>query len=243
MELLKFSPANAKLRKLAGNGKAKVYSLDLLAGHTCPFARECRSCAVEIGENKRKIKDGPHCQYRCYAASLEIRLPDTYSLHKHNTILLRKARTTAKMAALILASIPPNADIVRFHTSGDFFNVAYFRAVLKVVRARPNILFYGYTKAIPYLLSHPLPNNLRLTASKGGKCDDLITDDMRTATVVRSEYQARKMGLPVDHNDRHAAYPSGNFAIVVHGTQPPGSEYGPAVYRANQRKAKERQGR
>ncbi len=64
---LKWSKANAKTERLnescwqiakyLDDGR-KVYSLDLLSGHSCPFAEKCLSKAVET-DGKRAIKDGP----------------------------------------------------------------------------------------------------------------------------------------------------------------------------------------
>jgi hypothetical protein len=35
---------------------------------------------------------------------------------------------------------------VRIHDSGDFFSDEYTQAWLRVMRARPTVLFYAYTK-------------------------------------------------------------------------------------------------
>jgi hypothetical protein len=54
--------------------------------------------------------------------------------------------------------------------------------------------------------------------------------------VVPSGYQARKLGLPVDNDDSHAADPKrrdNDFALVIHGTQPKGSDYAKIVARLN----------
>lgn len=76
--MLKFSPANTKIKELCKvsdiarylNGK-RVYSLDLLSGWTCPFAKECKS-KVHVVDNKKVIKDGPHTKFRCFSASQEV---------------------------------------------------------------------------------------------------------------------------------------------------------------------------
>ena len=118
--------------------------------------------------------------------------------------------------------------IVRIHVGGDFFNKKYFRTWLQVSRSRPDILFYAYTKAIGYWIDNlgRIPKNLVLTASYGGIYDNLIRKyKLPSALVVKTNYQARKLGLPVDSNDSHAANPNrrGDFALLVHGIQPKGS--------------------
>ena len=39
------------------------------------------------------------------------------------------------------------ARVVRVHVSGDFYNEAYVRKWLKIVRRRPYITFYAYTRS------------------------------------------------------------------------------------------------
>ena len=69
-----------------------------------------------------------------------------------------------------------------------------------------------------------MPENLVLTASRGGKYDDLIDlHAWKEAVVVYSEKEAKDKGLEIDHDDTHAAFGKDNFALLIHGTQPKGS--------------------
>ena len=69
-----------------------------------------------------------------------------------------------------------------------------------------------------------LPENLVLTASRGGKHDDLIDlHGWKEALVVYSEQEAIDKGLEINHDDTHAAFGEENFALLIHGTQPKGS--------------------
>ncbi len=79
------------------------------------------------------------------------------------------------MAALILDSLPTDAKLVRLHVSGVFFSDTYFLAWMDVAKAKPETLFYTYTKSLLIWLRHRLkiPANFKLTASEGGKHDDL----------------------------------------------------------------------
>lgn len=224
MDTLYFSEANAKLSKLAQKTGGKVYSLDLPAGYTCPFALQCKSRAVYT-EGKGKIVDGPKCVFRCYAASQETLYPLTYNKRMSNWDILRGLSQSA-MVDVICSSIPAKATIVRLHSSGDFFSQKYFRAILEVCRRNPHILFYAYTKAVKWWVAHfdKIPPNLRLTASRGGKDDSLIDFfQLKSCKVVYSTYEARKLGLPIDINDSHAALSHNSFAVVIHGTQPKGT--------------------
>lgn len=198
MRRLRFSQANTKLQKLARKTSKKVFSLDLLAGQTCPYANVCKSWVTISPGGTRKIHDSPDCEYRCYAASIEVRLPNTYRVHAENTAILKAARTTQAMRDILVASLPKRVGIVRLHSSGDFFSEKYFLAVLDMAESRPDILFYGYTKAIPFLIKHKkrIPSNLKLVASFGGLYDHLIEPNgLQYAKVVLSKYQARKLKL------------------------------------------------
>jgi hypothetical protein len=69
-----------------------------------------------------------------------------------------------------------------------------------------------------------LPENLVLTASRGGKHDDMIElHGWKESLVVYSEQEAIDKGLEIDHDDTHAAFGKKNFALLIHGTQPKGS--------------------
>jgi len=44
--MLKFGKANAKLEALEKATGRKVYTFSLLSGHTCPYAKDCKSMAM-----------------------------------------------------------------------------------------------------------------------------------------------------------------------------------------------------
>lgn len=239
--MLKFSQANAKTQALyavpalanfLANGR-KVYSFDLPAGKTCPGAHDCKSTAIQISVFPAKfmIKDGPHCQFRCFSASQEVMFPNVFYSRKHNLDCLRRCRTAERMAKAISDSLPKNAGIIRLHVSGDFFSQAYFDAWRIVAVANPDRLFYAYTKSIPFWLNGEIPNNLVLTASLGGNYDSLAKRyRLRTVRVVFSESEAGS--LPIDHTDELAANPElrhENFALLLHSQQPRGSQAAEAL--------------
>lgn len=241
--MLKFSPANSKLKKLykirqlkkyTDNGK--IYSFDLPAGHSCGFAHECHSRAIE--ENgSLKIKDFQSTKFRCYAASLEVVFPATYRLHQSNFSYLRQFKTSEDYYNAIKEFLPKNATVIRCHSSGDFFNENYFKAWLKIAQDNPNKLFYWYTKALPYWVNNKeevdnTPNFIGC-ASYGGRKDDMILEHgLRYSKVVFSESEARKLKLPIDMDDSHASRPDikhKNLALLIHGVQAAGSEASKAL--------------
>jgi hypothetical protein len=220
--LLKFSAINVKLEKLRESlGVERIYSLSLPAGWTCPGALDCLSKADRV---TGKITDGPYTKYRCFAASMEARSPALRANVWHNFDLIRSAKTRDAIATLILASMPNNADVIRIHVGGDMYSLAYMGAWLDVATARPGVIFYAYTKSIHHWEQvGTLPPNLELTGSDGGRYDDLLGDRKR-AVVVFHPSEAARLGLEIDHDDTHAAIGSDSFALLLHGTQPKGTD-------------------
>lgn len=237
---LKFSSRNSKL------GDITTFSLP--AGHSCPFAKDCRSCAtlkatrskhtaVKKGKsNGFGIQDGPHTQFRCYTAIDEVMRPAVRKARWHNFLLL--LATTVKgvkaTADLIEQTLPEEkwSKPTRIHVSGDFFNLNYFDAWIEVARRNPGRVFYAYTKALPFWVKRKatLPENLRLTASFGGTHDHLISKhNLKFAKVVESLEEAVKLDLAIDHDDSHAYGDNKkSFALLVHGQQPAGSKWAKA---------------
>ena len=241
--MLKFSKANAKTQALANDaelaeylqGNRKIYSLDLLSGWSCPHAKDCLSKAVVQDNGKRKIKDGRHTQFRCFSASQEVQYTNVYNSRKHNFDMLRKL-SCGEMVDIINQYLPTNACIVRIHVAGDFFSQQYMEAWYTVALLNPKILFYAYTKSLRFWLAineFPVLHNFVLTASYGGTHDHLIDEfNLRSTKVVFSEAEAEQLGLAIDHDDSHAAKPSlrnNSFALLIHGTQPAGSEASTAL--------------
>ena len=216
---LYFATKNAKLVDTG----MPIAILSLPAGFTCPGALTCLSMSDRI---IGKITDGPKTVFRCYATSAECLFPNIRASRWNNFELLKKAKTIAGMAMLIECSLPPKTKICRLHQSGDFFSQVYFDAWLQVAKNNPDVIFYGYTKALPFWVKrlNSIPSNFHLVASLGGKYDSLICQyNLRSVLVVYTEQEAEKYNLPIDHDDTHVWNYKGNFAILLHGTQPKGS--------------------
>ena len=221
---LKFSKSqnNAKLRKL---GYKHMYTFSLPSGYTCPQAGICLSKADrETG----KVTDGKETVVRCFSASDEARSKQARSQRWQNFDLLRHHEDySLDMSSLIKQSIPSNAEVIRIHVSGDFYNQRYFDGWLDVARMMPQIRFYAYTKSLQYWVNRldSIPSNLALTASLGGTQDYLAYQyNLKTAKIVWSMEQADKDNLEIDHDDTHALFGDKSFALLLHGTQPTGSE-------------------
>jgi len=215
--LLKFGNGNAKLAE-------GIYHFSLLSGHTCPFASEC---LAKVNLSTGKVIDGPNTKFRCYSAMMEAMFPTVRRQREHNTNLL-KGKTFDEMVETINNSLPIHAKYIRVHIGGDFFNQTYFDAWMEIARRNPSIVFYSYTKSLSFWVARldKIPSNYRLTASKGGRQDELIEKhDLRFAEVVFSESEANIRGLTIDHDDSHAySEDPKSFALLIHGSQPKGTE-------------------
>jgi len=196
---------------------------DIPAGKTCRGADKCLAFAMKY-DTGTKVVDGPNTVYRCFAASQEAQYPAVYAKRHDNLKLLFKALRRGNAAELIDKSINKDLRLTRIHSSGDFFSLDYLKAWLEVARNNPNNIFYCYSKALDYFLDIGLPKNFLLTASYGSKFDHLIDKGYfeRVAYVVNTEDEAKARNLPIDHDDSRCLM-SGDFALLVHGTQPKGS--------------------
>jgi hypothetical protein len=230
MDKLKFGDPNAKLKKMIKKVGLVLKTFTLPAGHTCPAAKDCFSRADrETG----KVTDGPDTVFRCFMASAEARSPSLRKLVWHNLELIKEALKRDAQAGfenmphtsqLINKSLPKKFDIMRVHVGGDYFNKEYLQAWIEVAKLNPDKVFYSYSKSLHLFKQFALPENLVLTASRGGKHDDLIDlHGWKEALVVYSEEEAAERGLEIDHDDTHAAFGEDNFALLIHGTQPAGS--------------------
>lgn len=223
--LLKFQAGNAKLDK-------SIYTFSLPSGYTCPGARDCLARAdMETG----KIIDGPHQTFRCFSATTETR-PAVRKARWHNFHLLTACSGATDMAELIETSMPEKVTTVRIHVGGDFFSQAYFDAWLAVAERNPSIIFYAYTKSIHFVRERITrvrnSDNFKITTSEGGKFDDVAEElGLIKATVVLHPDEAESQGLEIDHDDSHAIENTASFALLVHGTQPAGTDAGAALQR------------
>tara|TARA_R100001129_G_C5299455_1_gene242119 strand:+ start:245 stop:994 length:750 start_codon:yes stop_codon:yes gene_type:complete len=238
MGLLRFTFENAKLKG--------IWHFSLPSGHTCPGAKSCKTFADKItGKimDAQKAVDG--VIFRCYAAMDEARRPNVRKTRWENFDLLKACKTTKAMAALIIRSIKASGlrrgGTLRVHIGGDYFSQAYFNAWMMAAAFFPQITFYSYTKSIKFLVEYAsaldgLPDNFVFTCSRGGKYDNLIPkSNTKSAKVFFSTEEAEALGLDIDHTDDLAISGADDFALVIHGSQPAGSEASKALM-ANKKK-------
>lgn len=111
----------------------------------------------------------------CYAASAERYRREIHQLVQHNLSILQECREdvgamTTELGTMVDAwraevAKVGGALVFRIHWDGDFFSVPYTRAWARVIKQRPDVQFWAYTRtfaAVPVLRGIP---NLALYVS------------------------------------------------------------------------------
>ena len=189
---------------------------------------------AKVHKVTRKIVDGKFATTRCFSASNESTFPSVYNQRQHNTQLLQQCKTVDEIYNLFDFSIRKAFDPFRIHIGGEFFNQMYFDAWCKFASDNPYRIFYAYTKSLPYWISRlgDIPSNLSLTASYGGRADNLIEKhNLKSAVIVDHPDEAERLGLEIDHDDSHAIYGTKSFALLLHGVQKAGTKSSDALQR------------
>ena len=178
-----------------------VYEWNLPSGFTCPFAMEC---LVKVDRHTGKF-DNKSKAYRCYSAMQE-RFPAVRNHRWANFDFLRDGGKP---------EIPKKAEAVRIHMSGDFYSQDYFNMWLDICNENPKIEFWAYTKSLKYWVKriNEIPDNLILTASKGGRNDYLIDEyNLKNVEIIKTKEDAK--GKPIDTCDDQARIPNVNFCLL-----------------------------
>lgn len=128
------------------------------------------------------------CAKACYALNGTYRFPAVKAAHQRNLLLVldHLADWEVQMTEE-LAHKRHAGGWVRIHDAGDFFSDAYLAAWLRIMRARPEVNFYAYTKEVlrfRQMVEPDPPANFRWVYSYGGQQDELLNPDVdRTADV------------------------------------------------------------
>lgn len=179
-----------------------TYEFNLPAGHSCPFARDCK---IKVDRQTGKFTT-TGTKYRCYAASAE-RFPGVREARwKNFEDILRGAPI----------EIPKDATHIRIHSSGDFFSQEYFDKWLEVCRNHPKVKFWAFTKSIQYWVNRlgQIPPNLTMQASKGSAQEDLIEKYNLKYAEVFPDLESIPAGMPVDVDDSFAMEGTQSFALL-----------------------------
>ncbi len=165
-----------------GNSKTECFSFDLPAKITCPGM---------TGE----------CGRDCYAAQLMRIYKGVAAKYSRNL----EFANSPKFVSYMVKEIPSDCQF-RIHVSGDFKDIKYIRNWIKICKARPDVIFYAYTrswrktplwKAI--LALHALPNvNVNLSVD-----DETGAPKRESANLLRWCYLTKTDNVPdwIRHDD------------------------------------------
>jgi hypothetical protein len=105
---LKLSEPNRKTRKLIEAARerglaiklSQFRSFSILAGHSCPGARDCLARVEKDEQGKRKLHNGAAAIFQCFSASQELQYEGTYNQRAHNLDAVRGIASGARAHAL-----------------------------------------------------------------------------------------------------------------------------------------------
>lgn len=187
------------------NGKLKkdgIAVFKLPAGKTCPFQGECAEW--------------------CYATVGAYRFPVVEQFMKRSFDLTRSDGFVEEISEEIqYYQDREKLDILRLHSSGDFYNQEYFDQWLEITTKFPDTVFYAYTKSLPYIRWEMLPDNFIIIQSYGGRLDDKIDKSRKHAIVFPTKEALEEAGYVDGSESDCVAIDPDNIKIglIAHGVK------------------------
>ena len=139
---------------------------------------------------------GP-CGVWCYSRKAW-RYPAAFCRQVQNSLLVRYRFETIAKA---WEALPADIMDLRLYVDGDFPSVEILRAWMELIKTKPEISVYGYSKSWKEFLSlnatgFEWPQNYRLNLSSGSRHEKTgIANAIRSIAPVRGQFVA----VPVDH--------------------------------------------
>ena len=156
-----------------GNGKLPFYSFSSLPGVTCPGAGDCLKF--------------------CYSFR-SWRYPAAFFRQIQNTILLM-SDTGRKYLREEFNKLKPDHDF-RLYVDGDFDSLETMKFWMDLLKSRPDIRAYGYSKSwelfLQYDKLYTFPDNYQLNLSSGSiyQNNKTILDQISKLSIYRGEFIA-----------------------------------------------------
>lgn len=151
-----------------GNTKLPFTAFSALPEFSCPGAGSCLEW--------------------CYSFTAW-RYPAAWARQVQNTLLLRFAR---RVVAHWFAQLEKDLT-VRLYVDGDFDSIETIGFWFSLLKSRPDIRAYGYSKSWDllwkYAQDNELPTNYMLNLSSGGK-STVTAEQMRNLSITRGEFLA-----------------------------------------------------
>jgi len=193
---------NDKLKKTSKITGIKTFDFAIPAIKTCPFADACKKY--------------------CYANKGAYKWPVVKNKLQWNFKQTKLKSFVKKINAEIKKH---NIKAIRIHSSGDFYSKDYLNKWIEIIRENPTVIFYAYTKSIPYFKSlfnikkgfenDKLPKNFKVIYSYGGLKDSLIKNSDRHAKVF-NEGDIKKSYAYTGDNDHIALGRNKKIGLIKH---------------------------
>lgn len=153
----------------------------------------------DTGQNYNTCPSAGVCSQVCYARAGAYLWPAVRRKHEANLrFVLEDLRGWQQAMTAELGAHRFHRRWVRVHDSGDFFTDLYTQAWLTVMRARPEVSFYAYTKEVDRfrrIVTPDPPPNFRWAFSLGGTQDALLDPRVdRVADVFPTEEAITEAG-------------------------------------------------
>ena len=167
-----------------GNKKLPFFAWSSLPGFDCPGAGAC------LFGDRAETKDKSHWKGWCYSFRAW-RYPAAFFRQLQNSMLLRFGN---EILANAFKQIPSDKT-VRLYVDGDFHDVETLRNWMELIRERPDLRVYGYSKSWHLFLAldaigYAFPDNYVLNFSSGSKHSDAMRKAMGKLSITRGEFVA-----------------------------------------------------
>jgi len=86
----------------------------------------------------------PECRKHCYARKAERCYPSVLPFRQKNFTVTRTQEFTQEIQKELATK--KKVDVVRIHSSGDFYNQRYYDKWVEITKMFPGLTFYAYTK-------------------------------------------------------------------------------------------------
>lgn len=169
------------------------------------------------------------CSEPCYARKGTYRFRNVREAHMRNLLMVLDGLPEWEDAMTAeLASKKFVGAYVRIHDAGDFFNLPYLEAWLRIMRRYPETTFYAYTKEVGRFKTTVEPNapeNFKWIYSWGGRQDYLIEDGDRQADVF-PDYESLVAAGFQDQEDSDLLAITGHHKVGIVVNNHPGAVKG-----------------
>jgi len=156
-----------------GNGKLPFHTFSTLALSTCPFKGVCADY--------------------CYTLN-SWRNPAAFFRQAFSTYIIRFYPHIIAEAFQLL----PSNSTLRLYVDGDFDSIQTLQFWMNLLKGRPDVKAYGYSKSLPYFdqlgQGYDWPSNYQLNISSGGVSTPELIEKIKLLPVYRGKFLSLDAG-------------------------------------------------